>query len=106
MTKPENGTARSTAFVVEIATSWKRWAKNRSDEDLLEVKQRAEQLAQSFGKPHHHTGLGVRFIREDHYEFRISKGLRVIFLFARPRALRLVMVGNHDDVRTWIKEHL
>jgi hypothetical protein len=99
---------QSKGFAVEIGTSWKRWAKRRSDEELLEVQQRLEQLTQSFGKPHEHAhaGLGVRLFREDHFEFRISRGLRVIFLLIKPRPIRLMIIGNHDEVRACIKENL
>lgn len=97
---------QSRVFAVETGASWKRWAKHRTDSELLEVQQRLVQLTQSFGKPHEHAGLGIRFIREDHFEFRISRGLRVIFLLIKPRIIRLMMIGNHDDVRAWIKENL
>jgi hypothetical protein len=106
MKKPPNGTEHSKDFAVEIGTSWRRWARRRTDEELLEVKQRCAQLAAAFGASHRHSGLGLRALREGHFEFRISKGLRVIFLLIRPRTLRLMMIGNHDDVRTWIKENL
>ncbi len=73
---------------------------------MLEVKERCTQLAKVFGDSHVHSGLGIRSLREGHFEFRLSRGLRVIFLLIRPRTLRLMMIGNHDDVRAWIKENL
>ncbi len=106
MKKPQNGMEHSKGFAIEVGASWKRWARRRTDEELLEVKQRCVQLAAGFGEPHLHSGLGIRSLREGHFEFRVSKGLRVIFLLIRPRTVRLMMIGSHDDVRAWIKENL
>ena len=106
MKKQPNGTGQSKAFAVEIGQSWKRWAKSRSDDDLHEVNHRLSQLKESFGSPHTHGGLGVRHLKANAFEFRISRGLRVIFLLLKPRTLRLMMIGNHDEVRAWIKENL
>src|ERR1051325_708496 len=106
MKKRRNGTERSKDFAVEIGASWKRWAKRRTDEELLEVKQHAAQMIEALGKPHEHAGLGLRLIRKDHFEFRISRGMRVIFPLIKPRTLRLMVIGNHEEVRAWIKENL
>jgi hypothetical protein len=61
---------------------------------------------EAFGKPHRHTGLGLRYLRGKAFEFRISRGLRVIFLFFKPNRFQLMMVGNHDEVRAWLKDNL
>jgi hypothetical protein len=106
MKKPGSGTAPSKVCAVELATSWDRWAKRRSDDELIEINQRIMELVQAFGKPHEHAGLGVRRLEGNAFEFRISRGLRVIFLFLKPLTLRMIMVGNHDDVRAWCKENL
>ena len=50
MKKPSNGTEHSEGFEVEIATSWRRWAKRRTDEELIEVRLRCSELAASFGQ--------------------------------------------------------
>jgi hypothetical protein len=106
MKKPGNGTAPSKVFAVELGASWDRWAKRRSEDELLEVNQRMTELVEAFGKPDEHAGLGIRRFEGNAFEFRISRGLRVIFLFLKPATLRMIMVGNHDDVRAWCKENL
>jgi hypothetical protein len=92
--------------VVEVGASWKRWAKHRSDSELEEINTRLGQLAAFFGNPHVHSGLGLRHLRENAYEFRISKGIRVVFLFHKPNRLQLAMTGNHEEVRNWLKENV
>ncbi|MEO6181543.1 MAG: hypothetical protein ABIP71_00225 [Verrucomicrobiota bacterium] len=99
------GTERPRAFVVELGTSWKRWAKHRSDSELEQINSRLKELCEGFGKPHEHVGLGVRPLGKSFFEFRISRDLRVIFLFIRPKTFRLMMTGNHDEVRAWLKEN-
>src|SRR6266566_9757015 len=106
MKKPPVGTEPPRAFVVELGPSWKRWARHRSDSDLEEINQRLLALVESFGKPHAHTGLGLRRLCDNAFEFRISRGIRVVFLFFKPNRLQLMMTGNHDEVRAWLKENV
>lgn len=103
MKRPRAGTERPRAFAVELGPSWRRWAKHRSDSELEEINQRLAQLIESFGDPHPHGGLGLRRLRDDAFEFRISRGIRVVFLFFKPNRLQLMMTGNHDEVRAWLK---
>ena len=105
MKKPDAGTEPPDPLVVELGTSWKGWAKHRSDSELEEINQRLAQLVTVFGKPHAHGGLGLRHLCDNVFEFRISRGIRVVFLFLRPNRLRLMMAGNHDEVRAWLKEN-
>jgi hypothetical protein len=106
MKKPHDGTEPPKGFEVELGTSWRRWAKHRTDEELQEIGARLAELKESFGKPHTHAGIGVRRLQENVYEFRISRGVRVVFLFLKPNVIRLAMTGNHDDVRAWLKENV
>jgi hypothetical protein len=106
MKKPQNGTERPRGLEVELGTSWKRWAKARSDDELEEIAARLRELKALFGKPHSHAGLGIRLLAPGIFEFRISLGIRVVFLFVKPNILRLVMTGNHDEVRAWLKENV
>jgi hypothetical protein len=106
MKKPHRGTEPPRAFAVEWGASWKGWAKHRTDSELEEVNQRLLQLVATFGKPHGHAGLGLRRLRGNVFEFRISRGLRVVFLFFKPNRLQLMMTGNHDEVRAWLKENV
>lgn len=92
--------------MVELGASWRRWSKHRSDLELEEIKQRLSQLVETFGKPYGRAGLGLRHLRNNAFEFRISRGIRVVFLFFKPNRLQLMMTGNHDEVRAWLKENV
>ena len=93
------------AFVVELAPGWKRWAKDRSDAELSELRTRLAQLQEGFGKPHLHAGLGLRRLSTILFEFRLSRAVRVLFSYHKPNTIRLQMIGSHDDVRRWLKEN-
>jgi hypothetical protein len=72
---------------------------------LEEINDRLREIIEAFGRPHVHSGLGLRRLRKSIFEFRISRDIRVVFLFFRPNRLQLVMTGNHDEVRAWLKEN-
>jgi hypothetical protein len=106
MKKPPAGTETPRAFEVELGPSWRRWARQRNASDLEEINQHLVQLVETFGKPHSHLGLGLRRLRDNAFEFRISPGIRVVFLFFKPNRLHLMMTGSHDEVRAWLRENL
>ena len=103
MKKPSDGTGPPEGFAVEFSASWQHWARHRTDAELAEIAISLKQLQDSFGKPHVHSGLGLRRLSPRLFEFRISSGIRVVFAFIKPRAIRLAMTGNHDEVRAWLK---
>jgi hypothetical protein len=59
-------------------------------------------LEAALGKPHEHSGLGLRAFGR-YYEFRAGLGLRVLVL-NESGDLFLCFVGNHDQVRAFIKQ--
>ena len=106
MKKPSPGTEPPRGFSVEFGAQWKRWARHRTPAELEELAARLGELRASFGHPHRHAGLGVRRLQDNAFEFRLSRGLRVVFLYHNPDLLKLMMVGNHDEVRTWVRENV
>lgn len=105
MKKPKSGPEPQRVFVIELASSWSRWAKAQSEANLREIAERLKQLQAGFGKPHLHAGLGIRRLSPRIFEFRVSRDLRVVFLVIKPNIFRLMMCGNHDVVRAWLKDN-
>jgi len=93
-------------LAVEPGASWRRWARHRTDSELEEINLRLLELVETFGKPYAHVGLGLRHLIGNAFEFRISRGIRVVFLFLKASRRRLMMTGNHDEVRAWLKDNL
>lgn len=60
-------------------------------------------LPTAFGRPHAHAGLGLRQLRRGVYEARV--GLRLRVLFERDGDLLVIkMLGNHDDIRRYLRD--
>ena len=65
------------------------------------VKSVIARLEAAFGRPHLHSGIGVRQFGR-FFEMRAGLGLRVLFL-AEGGDLFLSFVGNHDQVKAFLK---
>jgi len=61
-------------------------------------------LPHQFGWPHLHSGLGIRRLRSGMFEFRASRALRGLFLW-RQGEIRVEFVGDHDDIRHYLRDH-
>jgi hypothetical protein len=60
-------------------------------------------VQQHFGEPHSHRGSGIRKLRAGYFELRVGLNCRLIFT-DEPAFLRFVAVGNHDQVRRYLKK--
>jgi hypothetical protein len=56
------------------------------------------ELDESLGRPHAHSGLGIRKLGNKLFEYRGSLALRFIFQ-DRPTDLFVSFLGNHDEVK-------
>ncbi len=60
------------------------------------------QLAEGFGRPHVHSGIGLRKLGQHLFECRGNRALRFIFLDL-DACLEVRFLGNHDEVRKELK---
>jgi hypothetical protein len=60
------------------------------------------ELAEKFGRPHTHSGLGIRKLGAKLFECRASLALRFVFQ-DRPDDLFVSFLGNHDEIRTLLR---
>ena len=56
------------------------------------------ELTEVFGRPHVHSGLGIRKLGERLFECRGNVALRFIFQ-NRPSDLFVSFLGNHDEIK-------
>jgi hypothetical protein len=60
------------------------------------------ELTEVFGRPHVHSGLGIRKLGERLFEYRGNVALRFIFQ-NRPTDLFVSFLGNHDEVKALLR---
>ena len=60
------------------------------------------ELAESFGQPHTHSGIGSRKLGAKLFECRGSLSLRFIFQ-DRPTDLFVGFLGSHDEVKALLR---
>ena len=71
-------------------------------EQRAEVVLKLLELGNTFGKPHEHSGLGIRKLRADLFECRVSLGLRVLFRVS-PDSLIVRFIGDHNEVQKYLR---
>lgn len=60
------------------------------------------ELSENFGRPHVHSGLGIRKLGNKLFECRASIALRFIFQ-DRPADLFVSFLGDHDEIKALLK---
>jgi len=59
-------------------------------------------LADGFGRPHLHAGIGIRRLRKDLFECRAGLHWRIVF-FAEKGLLTAYDVMTHDEIKAWLR---
>jgi hypothetical protein len=59
-------------------------------------------LPRKFGRPHLHSGLGIRRLRNDVFEFRASLALRGLFYCAAGR-IYVDRLDSHDGLQNYLR---
>lgn len=59
-------------------------------------------LADGFGRPHLHAGIGIRRLLKDLFECRAGLHWRIV-LFAEKGLLTAYDVMTHDEVKGWLR---
>jgi len=60
------------------------------------------ELIEGFGRPHIHSGLGIRKLGNRLFECRAGLALRFVFL-DRPDDLFVSFLGNHDEIKALLR---
>ena len=60
------------------------------------------ELAERFGRPHAHSGLGIRKLGNKLFECRAGLALRFIFQ-DRPADLFVSFLGDHDEIKALLR---
>jgi len=60
------------------------------------------ELTETFGRPHIHSGLGIRKLGSNLFECRGNLALRFVFQ-DRADSLYVSFLGNHDEVKALLR---
>lgn len=82
-----------------VATRLARFSDVERDAVVAALKE----LPHQFGRPHLHSGLGIRRLRPATFEFRASRALRGLFLW-RQGEIRVEFIGSHDEIHRYLRD--
>jgi len=88
---------------IVILSSFERSLRRLTPEQKKQVAESLEVFNQFLVSGYMPSGLGFKKINHDKFEFRVDIRIRVI-LKVEGNEYYLVLVGNHDDVRRYLKK--
>jgi hypothetical protein len=87
---------------VEKTKSFLRSLSHCTDDELKSVAESMQSAAETFGRPHLHTGVDIRRLGKNLFECRTGIDLRLLFK-SGPNEIVFVFAGNRDDVRAYLR---
>ena len=87
---------------IEVSSRFKGEARSLSAAQLDQLELALHALPEAWGQPHRHSSLGIRRLQQNHFECRVGRDLRVVFVLKNNTAT-LRMVGTHDAVRRFLR---
>jgi hypothetical protein len=89
--------ARLTEDLLEIIRS-------KSKTERHEIGDAMNRVLDTWGRPHMHSGIGVRRLTKTIFECRVGLDDRLAFVFiATPPELVFFFLGNHDEILKLIR---
>jgi len=71
--------------------------------EAVEINAALQAIPAAFGRPHVHSGLGMRQLQSGVYEVRVGLHLRAVFT-RQSDVLMVELLGTHDQVRRYLRE--
>ncbi len=87
---------------IELHPRLRRRVRKLSAGDREQISQSLRALADGFGSPHLHSGLGIRRLHKDLFECRAGLQWRIVF-FAEKGLLTVYDVMTHDEIKAWLR---
>ena len=80
--------------------------RSRSKLERQEIGEAINQVLESWGHPHAHSGIGIRRLTKTIFECRVGLDDRLAFVFiATPPELVFFFIGNHDEIQKLIRSN-
>jgi hypothetical protein len=91
--------AKVTEELLEILRS-------KSKSGRQEIGDAINQVLENWGRPHGHSGIGIRRLTKTIFECRVGLDDRLAFVFiATPPDLVFFFLGNHDEIQKLIRSN-
>jgi hypothetical protein len=91
--------ARGTDDLLEILRS-------KSKSERLEIGDAFNRVIEGWGRPHVHSGSGIRRLTTTIFECRVGLDDRLAFVFlATPPELVFFFIGTHDEIQKLIRSY-
>lgn len=88
---------------ITLTASFERDYQHHNLKEKELVHEVITKLPQQMGKPHSHSGIGIRKIHASGiYEARLGLGLRMVFALGKGELI-LHRLGDHETVRKYLK---
>ena len=87
---------------IDLHPRLRRRVQKLSVADRDQISESLRALADGFGSPHLHSGLGIRRLRKDLFECRAGLQWRIVF-FAEKGRLTAYDVMTHDEIKAWLR---
>ena len=72
---------------------------------IKEIGAAIHKVTTSWGHPHLHGGVGIRRLGPAYFECRTGLRVRLVFKALAPNLLHFVFLGNHDEIRRFLKSN-
>lgn len=78
--------------------------RSKTKSERQEIGDAINRVLESWGRPHTHSGIGIRRLTKTIFECRIGLDERLAFVFiATPPELVFFFIGNHDEIQKLIR---
>jgi hypothetical protein len=78
--------------------------RSRTKAERQEIGDAINRVIEGWGRPHVHSGIGIRRLTKTIFECRVGLDDRLAFVFiATPPELVFFFIGNHDEIRKLIR---
>jgi mRNA-degrading endonuclease RelE of RelBE toxin-antitoxin system len=88
---------------IELSPEFGKAIRRLSKSKRRPIGQVLNSIQDGFGKPHLHSGLGIRRLRGNYFECRAGFRLRLVFRAERG-VLTFTAAGDHDEMRKLLKD--
>jgi hypothetical protein len=80
--------------------------RSKSKSERQDIGDAINQVLESWGRPHGHSGIGIRRLIKTIFECRVGLDDRLAFVFiATPPELVFFILGNHDEIQKLIRSN-